>query len=81
MPRFFIKESVTPDSSVTLSGDDAHHISYSLRMAVGDEISVIDGEGNGYLCTLSSLDGTSVTARVLATEELCRRCGYAQRFV
>ena len=66
MPRFFIKESVNPDRPVILSGDDAHHISYSLRMAVGDEISVIDGEGHGYLCTLSSLDGTCVTANVLS---------------
>ncbi len=66
MPRFFIKESAALGACVSLSAEDAHHVSYSLRMAVGDEITVIDGEGQGYLCTLESLDGTNVTARVLS---------------
>ena len=66
MPRFFIQDRVSLGDTLTLSGDDAHHISFSLRMAVGDEISVIDRDGNGYLCALASLDGTCVTANVLS---------------
>ena len=66
MPRFFIKESASLGGTVALSKEDAHHVSYSLRMAVGDEISVIDGKGNGYLCALAALDGTTATATVLS---------------
>ena len=65
MPRFFIQGSHALGDEIELSRDDAHHISYSLRMAVGDEITVTDEAGNSYLCHLSSLDGT----RVLATVE------------
>ena len=74
MPRFFIKESASLGGTVTLSEEDAHHVSYSLRMAVGDGISVIDGEGKGYLCTLASLDGTTATATVLSPLDATFRC-------
>ena len=66
MPRFFIKASASLGDSIELSGADAHHISYSLRMAAGETITVIDGEGQGYVCRLSSLDGERVTATVLS---------------
>ena len=69
MPRFFISSSATLGEDVVLSGADAHHISYSLRMAVGETISVTDGMGKSYICRLSSLDGTCVTATVLTPIE------------
>ena len=69
MPRFFIKSTAAIGETVELSGDDAHHISYSLRMAVGEEITVTDVNGCGYLCVLSALDGTRVTATVLSPLE------------
>ena len=66
MPRFFLKTPADVGDTIELLGDDAHHISYSLRMAVGEEITVTDGGGNGFLCRLSSLDGTRVTATVVS---------------
>ena len=69
MPRFFIQETAEIGSTITLTGDDAHHISYSLRMASGEEITITDGAGNGFLCRLDTLDGTRVTASVLSKIE------------
>ena len=66
MPRFFLNRDEIGDTSLTLRGDDAHHISYSLRMAVGDELTVCDGEGTEYLCALSGFDGDTVTAEILS---------------
>lgn len=43
MPRFFVNTADIVDGSVTLSGDSAHHIAYSLRLAVGEHITVCDG--------------------------------------
>ena len=66
MPRFFVSPDAFSEGTVCLSGEDAHHISYSLRMAVGDEITVADGEGQVYLCRITAMDGTSVCAALLA---------------
>ena len=68
MPRFFLDRGQIGESSLVLRGDDAHHISYSLRMAVGDEITVCDGEGTEYLCSLSAFDGDTVTASILSRQ-------------
>ncbi len=69
MPRFFLKTPIELGDTVELVGEDAHHISYSLRMAVGEEITVTDSRGLGYTCRLASLDGTCVTATVLSPLE------------
>ena len=66
MPRFFLKTPADVGDTIELLGDDAHHISYSLRMAEGEEITVTDSRGCGYLCRLSLLDGTRVEATVLS---------------
>ncbi len=52
MPRFFVKPSDISDERLYIRADDAYHIARSLRMAVGDELTVSDGEGGEYLCTL-----------------------------
>lgn len=55
MPRFFVDPSVVIDGQITISGDDARHIARSLRMAVGDEVTVCDGSGIEYTCQLSRI--------------------------
>ena len=69
MPRFYLLDgSLLPDSrEVTLLGEDARHISLSLRMRVGDEITVSNGAGRDYLCRLTSLLPDRVTAEVTAS--------------
>ena len=46
MPRFFVTDgTLTPETAeVILTGEDARHISLSLRMAVGDEVTLSDGK-------------------------------------
>ncbi len=65
MPRFFISPSDVRDGRVVLTGENAHHAAYSLRMAPGDRIRVCDGE-TVYLCELASFDSETVTATVLS---------------
>ena len=56
MPRFFVRQERVSENSISIIGDDAHHIARSLRMAVGEEITVCDMQGNEYCCTISSFD-------------------------
>lgn len=55
MPRFFIDKKHIENDSLYITGDDARHIARSLRMAVGDEITVCDGEGYEYLSSLTKI--------------------------
>ena len=57
MPRFFLDHPTALGETITLAGDDAHHISYALRMAEGEEITVTDSEGKGFLCRLCQIPG------------------------
>ena len=81
MPRFFIRaDQVVNDengrSFLTITGDDAHHISRSLRMAIGEEITVCDMQKKVYLCKLSRITDTEVEADIVSvtasdTEPTC----------
>lgn len=55
MPRFFAKKDDISENEISIVGEDAYHIARSLRMAVGDYITVSDGEGIDYYCSLSSI--------------------------
>lgn len=65
MPRFFVPAGALDGETVTLTGDTARHIAYSLRMAAGDTVTLADGAGVVSTCRLEVFDGETVVARVL----------------
>ena len=69
MPRFFIRANQIEDGVVTLLGDDAHHISRSLRMAAGECITVCDMQKNEYECQLTDFLPDRVLAKILETRK------------
>jgi 16S rRNA (uracil1498-N3)-methyltransferase len=71
MPRFFISDEQIRDGVVTVTGDDAHHISRSLRMAAGEHITVCDTQGKEYDCKLTDFLPDRVLALV-EREEVCQ---------
>lgn len=68
MPRFFIRAEqvaiIENERIITILGDDARHISRSLRMAVGEHITVCDMQRKVYECTLTKITDEAVLARV-----------------
>ena len=64
MPRFFVSPSQITDSVVTITGEDAHHISRSLRMRVGESLTVCDGAGTDFDCVIGSFTSDTVTLTV-----------------
>lgn len=50
MPRFFVKGK--PSGEYWIGGEDGRHITRSLRMKPGERLTLCDGEGYDYLCTL-----------------------------
>ena len=69
VPRFFVGNAQINEGVVTVTGSDAHHISRSLRMAVGDHVTVIDSACREYDCVLTDFLEDSVRAAVVAVKE------------
>ncbi len=74
MPRFFIRqnqiEEIEGVKTVTITGDDAHHISRALRMAAKEQIEVVDMQKNLYTCELNGFFDGYVTARIINEGEV-----------
>ena len=68
MPRFFVQADNIASDTVTITGDDAWHIARALRMAVGERVTVCDGEGNEHDCTLTAITDTAATAHIDGTQ-------------
>ena len=64
MPRFFVGEENIRDGLITVVGSDAFHIARSLRMAVGDALTVSDGRGTEYLCELVRIRDEECECRI-----------------
>lgn len=69
MPRFFVRRNQINGDTVTILGDDARHISRSLRMAAGEHITVCDMQSVEYECELTAFLPDSVEARVLSSRQ------------
>ena len=69
MPRFFVsKENINEEErSISILGEDAFHIARSLRMAVGDDLTVCDGEGRDYDCTLTKIRDDRVDCEIVSS--------------
>jgi len=69
MPRFFAPTDAFEDGKVYLRGDDARHVARSLRMAVGDEITVCDMKRREHRCRLASIRDELCECLILETCE------------
>lgn len=65
MARFFISKEAIADGVAVISGSDAFHIARTLRMAVGDEVTLSDGEGTEYRAALTKIRDSECTLDVL----------------
>ena len=66
MPRFYIDPPA--GDFVTLTGEDARHICRSLRMAVGEALTLCDGAGIDYNGVLRQTDGQIATVEILSRQ-------------
>lgn len=69
MPRFFVPTPQFDGAQVRILGDDAFHIARSLRMAVGDTLTVADMHGGEHLCRLLSIHDTECLLEILESRE------------
>lgn len=69
MPRFFINSSAVFDDAgkkrAVIDGDDASHISRSLRMKPGDALTLCDACGVDYECEIAEITSSCVTLDII----------------
>ena len=65
MHRFFLPPEASSAPNLSLSERDAHHAAQVLRLRTGDTITVLDGVGHSYVCTIEAISRKQVTARIL----------------
>ena len=67
MPRFFVTSNQINGDTVTITGEDAHHLSRALRCAVGDTLTVCDMSRTEYECELTNFLPDCVLAKILSS--------------
>ena len=70
MPRFFIEPP--QGEEIILCGEDASHISRSLRLEKGDTVTLCDGQGTDYLAVIRDISRETVTLGI--TEHVPSSC-------
>ena len=68
-PRFFISPEQVTGQSITISGEDVHHIVKVLRMKTGDELLLCDGKGAEYSAKIARVNKSDITAEVKARSQ------------
>ena len=64
MPRFFINYTPAVGQTAVIEGADARHIAGSLRMTPGEGLTLCDGAGTDYACTVTAVERERVELSV-----------------
>ena len=64
MPRFFIDYTPEVGGAAVIEGADARHIGGALRMTAGEALTLCDGRGTDYACTVTAVEKERVTLSV-----------------
>lgn len=65
MHRFFVSPEQITDATIVITGDDVSHIAKSLRLQVGEEVSVAAGTGTDYLVRIREFRTGEVVTEIL----------------
>ncbi len=73
-PRFFISPDQVIGPQITVTGEDARHITTVLRMKTGDRLLLSDGEGTDYTVKIMRAGRAEITAEIMSRAK--RESGY-----
>ena len=70
MYHFFVEPEQIQDKNIVITGEDVNHIKNVIRLKVGDEISISNGEdGRDYRCGIESVTDTEVLCKLRFIKE------------
>lgn len=69
MYQFFVRPEQIDGEQVAIVGTDVNHIRNVLRMSLGEQIRVCDGQGGELICQIAGIGPDQVTAQVVSGGE------------
>ncbi len=69
MTRIFLPPEELTSDNISITGDDARHISLVLRAEPGDTITVLDGQGKKYTYSILTVHKKEITAKKVSEEQ------------
>ncbi|MFA6308727.1 MAG: 16S rRNA (uracil(1498)-N(3))-methyltransferase [Clostridia bacterium] len=67
MSKFFINKSDITGNIIIIAGEDVSHIKKVLRLKVGNNLTLCDGNSMDYNCVIEKIDEKAVTLRIMCT--------------
>ena len=64
MHHFFVTPEQVREDNIIIEGSDVNHIKNVLRMKVGEELEISDGDNKKYLCEIASMSSDEVCAMI-----------------
>ena len=78
MQHFFVDASQVSEETIRIEGTDVNHMKNVLRMRIGEEVTVSDGQGKEYLCQVLDLEEEQVQLKIVetkASDDRAEMCG------
>lgn len=69
MARFFVDRNNIKNNTAVVTGEDVLHISKVLRMRIGEELTLCNGEGTDYLCKIENISKKEIVCSVISEQE------------
>lgn len=66
MQHFFIESNQIHDKIINIQGSDVNHIKNVLRMKLGEELEINDGQGNKYLGSIEAFKEEEVIVNIIS---------------
>lgn len=72
MPRFYLPDTLTTDTLITLPDASAHHAARVLRLTVGDAVTLFNGRGGEWAGNIHHIGKRAVEVHVAAWQDVER---------
>lgn len=64
MYHFFVTPEQVKEENIWIEGSDVNHIKNVLRMKIGEELQISDGNNKKYLCEISSMSAEAICVSI-----------------
>ena len=69
MQHFFVIPEQVGETEIYVTGQDVNHMKNVLRMKIGEQVEISDGNNKKYLCEVSAYEDDQAVLKILETRE------------
>ncbi len=69
MYHFYVEPSNVSETTIRITGGDVNHMKNVLRMKLGEQVVLSDGNGREYICTINEMAGSEILVHIDSTRE------------